>query len=101
MNYGLRPTGDRHDGLAIVEQMEVVIEELLASDINVGAVVTDNAGQCGRARRILALRYPKVSFEHCFAHDIKNLVKAVLKTFFKQVSADAAGIASYLNTSTS
>jgi hypothetical protein len=101
MNYGLQPAGDRHDGLAIAEQMEVVTEELLASDFNVGAVVTDNAGQCGRARRILALRHPKISFVHCFAHDINNLVKAVLKTVFKQISADAAGIMSYLNTSTS
>ncbi|GMF53666.1 unnamed protein product [Phytophthora fragariaefolia] len=101
MNYGLRPTGDRHDGLAIVQQMENVIEELLASEWKVGAVVTDNAGQCGRARHILALRYPKIAFVHCFAHDINNLVKAILKTVFKQISADAAGVASYSNTSTS
>ncbi|EEY67332.1 uncharacterized protein PITG_04340 [Phytophthora infestans T30-4] len=101
MNYGLRPTGDRHDGLAIAEQMEEVIEDLLASGWNVGAVVTDNAGQCGRARRILALRYPKFAYIHCFAHDINNLVKAVLKTVFQQISADAAGVASFLNTSTS
>ncbi|ETN14366.1 hypothetical protein PPTG_07982 [Phytophthora nicotianae INRA-310] len=92
MNYGLRPAGDRHDGLAIAEQMEEVIEELLASDMEC---------QCGRARRILALRYPKISFIHCFAHDIYNLVEAVLKTVFQQISADAAGVASYLNTSTS
>ncbi|ETI31971.1 hypothetical protein F443_21135, partial [Phytophthora nicotianae P1569] len=33
VNYGLRPAGDRHDRLAIAKQMEVVIEELLASDM--------------------------------------------------------------------
>ncbi|GMF32166.1 unnamed protein product [Phytophthora fragariaefolia] len=101
MTYGLRPTGDRHDGLAIAQQMENVIEELLASEWKVGAVVTDNAGQCGRARRILALRYPKIAFVHCFAHDINNLVKAIHQTVFKHISADAAGVASYLNNSTS
>ncbi|EGZ19142.1 hypothetical protein PHYSODRAFT_493522 [Phytophthora sojae] len=101
MTYGLRPAGDRHDGIAIAQQMEGVLEELLASEWRVGAVVTDNAGQCGRARRILALRYPNIAFVHCFAHDINNLVKAVLKTVFRQVSADAAGAASFLNTSTS
>ncbi|EEY61257.1 uncharacterized protein PITG_01517 [Phytophthora infestans T30-4] len=53
-------------------------------------------GQCGRARRILALRYPKFAYIHCFAHDINYLVKAVLKTVFQQISADAAGVATSL-----
>ncbi|ETM53232.1 hypothetical protein L914_03275, partial [Phytophthora nicotianae] len=100
-NKATRQAEDRNDARPTAEQMEEVIEELLASGWNVGAVVTDNAGQCGRARRILALRYPKISFIHCFAHDIYNLVEAVLKTVFQQISADAAGVASYLNTSTS
>lgn len=78
-----------------------MIEDLIASEWKVGAVVTDNAGQCGRARRILALRYPNIAFMYCFAHDVNNLVKAVLKTVFKTVSEDAAGAASFLNTSTS
>ncbi|ETL45048.1 hypothetical protein L916_04780 [Phytophthora nicotianae] len=101
MTYGLRPSSDRHDGLAIAKHMEGVIEELLASEWKIGAVVTDNAGQCGRARRILAPRYPNIAFLICFAHDINNLVKAVLKTVFKEISEDAAGAASFLNTSTS
>ncbi|EGZ26292.1 hypothetical protein PHYSODRAFT_297618 [Phytophthora sojae] len=88
MTYGLRPAGDRHDGIAIAQQMEGVLEELLASE-------------CGRARRILALRYPNIAFVYCFAHDINNLAKAVLKTVFKQVSDDAAGAAGFFNTSTS
>ncbi|OWZ07529.1 hypothetical protein PHMEG_00020068 [Phytophthora megakarya] len=101
LTYDLRATDDRHDGLAIAEQMEGVIDELLASEWNVGAVVTDSAGQCSRARRILAPRFPNIAFIHCFAHDVNNLVKAVLKTAFKKVSEDAAGVASFLNTSTS
>ncbi|ETI56999.1 hypothetical protein F443_00643 [Phytophthora nicotianae P1569] len=101
MTHGLVPTGSRHDGLAIAQQMEDVMEELIASQWNVGSAVTDNAGQCRRARGILALRYPNIVFLFCFAHDVNNLVKAVLKTVFKQVSEAAAGAASFLNTSTS
>ncbi|ETO85106.1 hypothetical protein F444_01071 [Phytophthora nicotianae P1976] len=95
MIYGLRPTSDRLDGLAIVEQMEGVIEEILASEWKIGAVVTDNAGQCGRDRPILAPKYPNIAFLIWFAHDINNLVKAVLKTVFKEISEDAAGAASF------
>ncbi|GMF41483.1 unnamed protein product [Phytophthora fragariaefolia] len=98
---GVRPADDRHDGIAIAQQMEGVLEVLLASEWRVGAVESDNAGQCGRARRILALRYPSIAFVHCFVHDVNNLVKSILRTVFKQVSADAAGAASFLNTSTS
>lgn len=101
MTYGLRPAGDRHDGLSLAQQMEVVMEELIASGWKLGAVVTDDAGQCARARRILAFRYPGVAYLRCFAHDINNLVKAVLKTVFSQITAAAAGAASYLNTSSS
>ncbi|POM78256.1 LOW QUALITY PROTEIN: Hypothetical protein PHPALM_4233 [Phytophthora palmivora] len=99
MTKTLKRTSSRHDGLAIAEQMEAVLEQLLSSGWKVGAVVTDNAGQCGRARRILALRYPDIAFVFCFAHDVNNLVKSILKTVFKDISEDAAGIASILNTS--
>ncbi|ETL45628.1 hypothetical protein L916_04318, partial [Phytophthora nicotianae] len=54
MTHGLVPTGSRHDGLAIAQQMEDVMEELIASQWNVGSAVTDNAGQCRRAREAAA-----------------------------------------------
>ncbi|ETI56371.1 hypothetical protein F443_01067 [Phytophthora nicotianae P1569] len=75
--------------------MEGVIEEILASEWKIGAAVTDNAGQCGRDRRILAPKYPNIAFLIWFAHDINNLVKAVIKTVFKEISEDAAGAASF------
>eukprot|EP00644_Phytophthora_capsici_P017236 jgi/Phyca11/122534/e_gw1.48.316.1 len=56
----------------------------------IGSCVTDDAGQCARARRILALRWPNIIFLRCFAHDINNLVKAVLQTVFKVVTKQAA-----------
>ena len=40
----------------------------------VGAVVTDNAAQCARARRILALRWPGIIFLFCFAHQVRAAV---------------------------
>ncbi|GMF59588.1 unnamed protein product [Phytophthora fragariaefolia] len=56
--YGSFLTGARHDGIAIAEQMEKVMEKIEADGWVIGAIVTDDAGQCGRARRILALRHP-------------------------------------------
>ncbi|ETI42062.1 hypothetical protein F443_12750, partial [Phytophthora nicotianae P1569] len=49
VTYGLFPTGSRHDGIAIAEQMEYVMIEIKSKGWEIGAVVTDNAGQCGRA----------------------------------------------------
>ncbi|KAK1934141.1 hypothetical protein P3T76_011344 [Phytophthora citrophthora] len=69
INFGLFSTGSRHDGVAIGEQMESVMKDITAKGWQIGAVVTDDAGQCGRARRILALRHPRIAFIRCFARD--------------------------------
>ncbi|OWY95098.1 hypothetical protein PHMEG_00034988 [Phytophthora megakarya] len=53
LTYGLFKFGSRHDGLAIAENMENVMLQMEKDGWALGAVVTDNAGQCGRARRIL------------------------------------------------
>lgn len=99
MTYALRPTGSEHHALVIAKQLEEILVELLDGGWNVGAIVTDNAGQCGRARRILALQWPGISFMRCFAHDINNLVKAVLKRVFRDVSEQAAAAVRFLNAS--
>ncbi|KAE9171226.1 hypothetical protein PF002_g29875 [Phytophthora fragariae] len=99
MTYALLPTGARHDALAIAEQMEEVMEQMANDGWKVGAVITDNAGQCGRARRILSLRYPRISFQICFAHDLNNLVKAVLKSDFSVVTKEASDAVNALNAS--
>ncbi|KAG6944479.1 hypothetical protein JG688_00017054, partial [Phytophthora aleatoria] len=65
----------------------------------IGAVVTDNAGQCGRARRILSLRWPEIAFVICFAHDLNNLVKAVLKSDYAHVTKQASDAVNALNAS--
>ncbi|EEY64968.1 uncharacterized protein PITG_16410 [Phytophthora infestans T30-4] len=57
MTYALLPTGPRHDAIAIAEQMECMMEKMQNDGWIIGGVVTDNAGQCARARRILSLRF--------------------------------------------
>ena len=39
---------------------------------------TDDAGQCGRGRRILSLRYPSKIIGKCWAHQVNLMVKYVL-----------------------
>jgi hypothetical protein len=41
--------------------------------------VSDDAGQCGKARRILALRNPTVVFQKCMAHQVNLMVAFVIK----------------------
>ncbi|OWY99352.1 hypothetical protein PHMEG_00029653 [Phytophthora megakarya] len=69
-------TKSRHDGLAIAEQMESVMKGMKEKGWNHGAVVTDNAGQCERARGILALPHPRLPYIPCKAHDTNRLVYA-------------------------
>ena len=43
--------------------------------------VSDDAGACGKARRILALRYPYIVFQKCFAHQINLACRDFLQTY--------------------
>ncbi|KAF4132080.1 hypothetical protein GN958_ATG18750 [Phytophthora infestans] len=101
LTYALRHAGDEHREIAIVKQLEQVIEQAQQAKWRVGAIITDNAGQCSRARRILALRWPQMVFLFCFAHDVDNLVKAVLRSTLKDVAAQAATAVKILNASSS
>ncbi|KAE9088006.1 hypothetical protein PF005_g11510 [Phytophthora fragariae] len=99
---GLHAVGSEHHGIALARQMEAVLVRLVHQGWNVGAVLTDNAGQCERARRILAGRWPSIHFGKCFAHDINNLVKAILKrTSFRLVADQACAAVNALNGSSS
>ncbi|GMF59464.1 unnamed protein product [Phytophthora fragariaefolia] len=90
LTYGLYTTGSRHDGIAIAEKMENVLIAMKNDGWKIGAVITDNAGQCGRARRILSLRWPELAFVICFAHDLNNLVKDELKSDYATVTEQAS-----------
>lgn len=81
--------------------MEAVMLHAEERGFHVGAVATDNAGQCSSARRIVPLRWPRVVFLICFAHEVNNLVKAVLRTAFSQVTDRASSAVNALNSSSS
>ncbi|OWY95195.1 LOW QUALITY PROTEIN: hypothetical protein PHMEG_00034866 [Phytophthora megakarya] len=64
----------------------------------IGDAITDNTGQCGRARRIQSLRWPGTAFVICFAHALNNMVKAVLKSSYREVikqTSDANSLHGY------
>lgn len=99
--YGAVECTVRQDGLAVAESLERLLKDLRSGGWTVGAIVTDNAGQCARARRILVLRWPRIVFLFCFAHQINLLVKDVLTRVFKSVAAEAAAMINTLSRSTS
>lgn len=93
--------GDRHDGIWIAKHIENAIAELITQNIKIGCVVTDDAGSCSRARRILALRWPKIVFLKCFAHQIHLIVKNLLKDkILHETFKEAADFTNTLNNST-
>jgi hypothetical protein len=100
VTFGTFTCGSRHDGLAIAEHLESILLLMIAQGWDVGAIVTDNAGNCARARRILALRWPKIVFLFCYAHQINLLVKDVIATSWKITVSQAHAIVSTLNKST-
>ncbi len=73
---------------------------MIAQGWDVGAVVTDKAGNCARARRILALRWPKIVFLLCYAHQINLLVKDIITTSWQITVSRAHAIVLTLNKST-
>jgi hypothetical protein len=55
VTFGTFTCGSRHDGLAIAKHLESILLSMIAQGWDVGAIVTDNADNCARDRRILAL----------------------------------------------
>jgi hypothetical protein len=99
VTFGTFTCGSRHDGLAIAEHLESILLLMTAQGWDVGAVVTNNAGNCARARRILALRWPKIVFLFCYAHQINLLIKDVIATRWQITVFQAHAIVSTLNKS--
>jgi hypothetical protein len=91
--------GSRHDSLAIAEHLESILLSMIAQGWDVGAVVTNNADNCARARRSLALRSPKIVFLFCYAHQINLLVKDVITTSWQITVFQVHTIVSTLNKS--
>ena len=62
--------------------------------------VSDDAGQCARARRILALRHPHMLLMRCWAHQINFMVKDLLGiSDFKEVCKQAINSAKVIKAS--
>jgi len=65
--------GDVHHGIAVAKEIEEAIYMVQTStNMVIGSVCTDDAGQCARARRILALRFRRIVFTKCFAHQVQH-----------------------------
>ena len=71
---------DQHDGVATAEQIEKPWKKT-EEDFNIAfsGVTTDDAGQCARAKRILALRFPNMYFGKCYTYQVNLVVRDVLK----------------------
>jgi hypothetical protein len=100
ITFGTFICGSQHDDLAIAEHLEIILLSMIAQGLDVGVVVTDNTDNCARARRILALRWPKIVFLFCYAHQINLLVKDVIATSWQIMVFKAHAIVSTLNKST-
>lgn len=78
--HDIEEEGYQHHGLATAAGVASFLERI---DNDVGVLVacvcTDDAGQCGRAKRILALRHPRLIFLRCMAHQLNLLVKHGLR----------------------
>lgn len=92
---------DVHDGLAVAREIECIIDcvENMFSNLKFRAICTNDAGQYGRARKILAKRFPHWVFVHCFAHQVNLIVKDVLKQSYGAVVEQGASIVSKINKS--
>lgn len=71
---GAIPEGSVHHACATAKEWEECL--LLDKSTNGGRhlkyFLTDNAGNCAKARRILALRFPHIVFTHCWAHQVNQ-----------------------------
>jgi hypothetical protein len=100
VTFGTFTCGSRHDGLAIVKHLESILLSMIAQGWDVGAIVTNNAGNCAQAQCILALCWPKIVFLFCYVHQINLLVKDVIATSWQIMVSQAHTIVSTLNKST-
>ncbi|OWZ05434.1 hypothetical protein PHMEG_00022480, partial [Phytophthora megakarya] len=84
------------------EHMDKAMKNAESSGWLIGAVVTDDAGESSRARRILALRWPHLIFLKFFAHDVNDLAKAALRTpSSREVTCQATEVVNALHASSS
>ena len=95
-------TDDRHDWVATAEQIgKAWLKTEKDFGITFSDVTTDEAGQCGRAKRILALRYPDMYFGKCYAHQVNLIIKDVFKVLYLDAIDRTRALVTKFNQSTS
>jgi len=67
----------------------------------VSCVVTDDVGQCQRAKRILSVRFPHMYFGKCYAHQVNLIVKDVFKLIHVQLVSCVKSLTKAYNESAS
>ena len=91
--------GSNHDGVRVARSWVELCDN---QDLSWNYLTTDSAGQCGRARRILARRYPDRLFNCCWAHQLNLMVKHLLEhEDFAVVAQNAAKVAKAFSKSSS
>ena len=69
-----------HDGMAVARGWEGLIIRFGDEYHGLFYFLSDDAGQCARARRILALRHPHIIWMRCWAHQINLMVRTLLES---------------------
>jgi Protein of unknown function (DUF 659) len=69
-----------HDGMAVAQGWEGLIIRFGDEYDGLHYFLSDDAGQCARARRILALRHPHMIWMRCWAHQINLMVRTLLES---------------------
>lgn len=94
--------GSDHDGCRVARGWEKLLRGIGPSGQSWHYFCSDDAGQCGRARRILSLRFPHCLFVKCWAHQLNLMVKhLLLVAAFKEVTKIANAIAAAFSKSSS
>ena len=94
-------SGFNHHGLAVASGWDTLIFNTY-HQYTFHYFCSDDAGQCARARRILAFRYPFIIFNRCWAHQINLMVKSLLtRSSFSTTCTQAIDAAKAFNASSS
>ncbi len=96
--FSTHPTGEiRQDSKAIADDLECVIIKVTANKIS--AIITDNASVMKKAWRILEVKYPKIIFLGCIAHNLNLLVGDIMKLqWAANIMNDSKQIIKYFKT---
>ena len=94
-------SGYKHHGIAVAKGWQCLLMDTYPQ-YTFHYFCSDDAGQCGRARRILALRFPFIIFNRCWAHQINLMVKSLLqRSQFRKTCEQAIRTSNSINASSS